>query len=120
MTPDDLHRRFQDAFNQHDLEAIVALYERDAMMVNVTGPQQGIDAIRELYRRVFATRPRIDLRTLGVHRAGTLAMLHGRWTLHEIGADGGQVRREGRNTEVARLQPDGQWLFVIDNPSVPQ
>ena len=46
-------------------------------------------------------------------------MLHGRWIVQESGPDGGQIRREGRNTETARQQPDGRWLFVIDNPSVP-
>jgi ketosteroid isomerase-like protein len=64
-------------------------------------------------------RPTIDLQTLGVSRAAELAMLHGKWTLHATGPDGNLIRREGRNTETARRQPDGRWLFVIDNPSVP-
>ena len=58
--------------------------------------------------------------TLSVNRAGNLAMLHGKWILHDTGPNGRQVRREGRNTETAREQPDGRWLFVIDNPAVPQ
>jgi ketosteroid isomerase-like protein len=45
-------------------------------------------------------------------------MLHGKWVLHATGPDGGQILREGRSTETARLQPDGRWLFVIDDPSV--
>jgi ketosteroid isomerase-like protein len=64
-------------------------------------------------------RPTIDVQTLGVNRAGDLAMLHGKWILHATGPDGNQIHREGRNTETARLQPDGRWLFVIDNPSIP-
>jgi hypothetical protein len=47
-------------------------------------------------------------------------MLHGKWTLRASAPDGGQIRTEGRNTENRSLQPDGRWLFVIDNPSVPQ
>jgi hypothetical protein len=43
-------------------------------------------------------------------------MLHGKWILHESGSDGIQIRREGQSTETARLQPDGHWLFAIDNP----
>jgi len=42
-------------------------------------------------------------------------MLHGKWSLRATG-----IHTEGRNTETARLQPDGRWLFAIDNPSVPQ
>jgi ketosteroid isomerase-like protein len=46
-------------------------------------------------------------------------MLHGKWILRET-IPPGHIVREGRNTETARRQPDGRWLFVIDNPSVPQ
>lgn len=119
-SPEQLHRAFQDAFNRHDLESIVALYEPGAVLASVGGPVQGTDAIRERYRGALATRPSIKVRTLGVSVTGNLAMLHGKWVLRETGPDGSQVRREGRNTETARRQQDGRWLFVIDNPAVPQ
>ena len=119
-SPEQLHRVFQEAFNRHDLESIVALYEPGAVLASVNGPVQGTDAIREQYRGALARHASIDLQTLGVNLAGNLAMLHGKWILHETGPDGRQVRREGRNTETARQQPDGRWLFVIDNPRVPQ
>jgi uncharacterized protein (TIGR02246 family) len=117
---EELHRAFQDAFNRHDLEAIVALYEPDALLASPGGAVCGIDAIREQYRRALSTRPSIELHTLGVHIVGDLAMLHGTWILRETGADGRQNQREGHNTETARRQADGRWLFVIDNPSVPR
>jgi ketosteroid isomerase-like protein len=117
--PEQLHINFQDAFNRHDLDSIVALYEPGAVLASVGGPVQGTDAIREAYRGVLAMRPTIELRTLGVNRARDLAMLHGKWILRGTGPDGDQICREGRNTETARLQPNGRWLFVIDNPSVP-
>jgi uncharacterized protein (TIGR02246 family) len=118
-SPERLHASFQDAFNRHDLDSIVALYEPDAVLARVDGAVQGTEAIREAYRDALAMHPTIDLRTFGVNRAGNLAMLHGKWILRATGPDG-QTRSEGRNTETARLQPDGRWLFVIDNPSVPQ
>ena len=119
-SPEQLHRAFQDAFNRHDLESIVALYETDAVLASSDGPLQGADAIRDRYRIALARHPSIEVETLSVNRAGPLAMLHGKWTLRETGPDGREVRREGRNTETARQQSDGRWLFVIDNPSVPQ
>jgi len=119
-SPGQLHRAFQDAFNRHDLESIVALYEPGAVLASVGGPVQGRDAIRERYRGALAVHPSIDVQTLSVNLAGDLALLHGKWILHETGPDGTEVRREGRNTETARQQSDGRWLFVIDNPSVPQ
>src|SRR5262252_3883567 len=118
-SPEQLHRVFQDAFNRHDLDSIVALYEPDAVLVTAAAPVVGKDAIREHYRGVLIGRPSIELRTLGVHRAGNLAMLHGTWILRQSNADGTVVQREGRNTETAREQSDGRWLFVIDNPRVP-
>jgi uncharacterized protein (TIGR02246 family) len=119
-SPGRLHISFQDAFNRHDLEAIVALYEPGAVLAGAGGPVVGTDAIREAYRGFLAMQPTIDLQTLGVNCAGDLAMLHGKWILQGIGQDGSRVRREGRNAETARRQPNGRWLFVIDNPSVPQ
>jgi uncharacterized protein (TIGR02246 family) len=118
-SPEQLHISFQNSFNRHDLDSIIGLYEPGAVLAGVDGPVQGRDAIREAYRSVLAMRPTIDLETLAVNRAGDLAMLHGKWILHGAGPDGGQIRREGRNTETARLQPDGRWLFVIDNPLIP-
>lgn len=118
--PEQLHIRFQDAFNRHDLDSMVALYEPEAVLARFDGSVRGTDAIREAYRDYLAMRPTIDVQTLGVHRAGDLAMLHGKWILHGTGPDGGHIRREGWNTETARLQPDGRWLFVIDNPYAPQ
>ncbi len=119
-SPEQLHRSFQDAFNRNDLDSIVELYEPGAVLARFGGPVQGRDAIREAYRAILAMRPTIDVQTLGVNCAGDIAMMHGKWVLHQTGPDGVQIRREGRNTETARLQPDGRWLFVIDNPYVPQ
>ena len=119
-SPERLHRAFQEAFNRGDLDAVMALYEPDAVLISFDGPVAGSDAIRERYRFALASYPVIDLQTLSVHRAGDLALLHGKWFLRETGPDGIEVRRQGRNTETARRQADGSWLFVIDNPSVPQ
>jgi uncharacterized protein (TIGR02246 family) len=119
-SPERLHKTFQDAFNRQDLESIVALYEHGAVLVSVNGPIHGTNAIREQYRAALATHPSIDVQTLSVNAAGDLALLHGKWILRETGPNGRQIRREGRNTETARRQSNGRWLFVIDNPSVPQ
>jgi uncharacterized protein (TIGR02246 family) len=117
--PEELHRCFQDAFNRHDLEAVVALYEPDAVLVSSGWSAQGADAIREAYRGYFAMQPTIELQTLGAHRAGDLAMLYGEWILYGTAPDGSPIRSEGRNSEVVRLQPDGHWRFAIDIPAMP-
>ena len=94
-SPEQLHIRFRNAFNRHDLDSIVALYEAGAVLASGDGSVQGTDAIRETCRGVLAIRPTINFRTLGVNRVGNLAMLHGKWILHGTGPDGSQIRREG-------------------------
>ena len=53
-SPEQLHRAFQDAFNRHDLESLVGLYEPGVVLASRGGPVQGTDAIREWYRRALA------------------------------------------------------------------
>lgn len=118
--PEQVHKSFVEAFNRHDVEAIIALYEPDAVLVSLAGPVRGTQAIGEAYRGFFAMRPTIELQTLGAHQAGDLALLHGKWILRGTGPDGAEVCNEGHNTEVMRRQPDGRWLFAIDNPSAPE
>lgn len=124
--PDDppikLHAAFVAAFNAGDLEAMTALYEPEAVLASQPGAPvvSGVDAIREAYRGFFAMKPEIHLETLGVVEAGEgLALLHGQWSMKGTAPDGAEIRMEGRNTEVVRRQPDGRWLFVIDNPFAP-
>lgn len=114
--PEDLHAAFQDAFNRQDVDALIGLYEPEAVLVLAGQSVHGRDAIRAAYEAVLAQRPLIDLQTLGVVRTGDLAMLRGRWAWHAAAPDGTVTRNEGRNVETARRQADGRWLFVIDDP----
>jgi len=116
--PESVHVAFREAFNRHDLDAIVALYEADAVFVAAHKPAQGRDAIREAYQDIFRSSPVMDLQTVSVICSGGLALLQGKWTAHRIGDDGGSTTNEGVSVELVRLQSDGRWLFVIDNPSI--
>ena len=104
QAPEELHITFQEAFNRHDVQSIVALYEPNALLVRFAGPAQGTDEIREAYRDALAISPTIEVQTLGVNRVGDLAMLHGKWIAHTTGPDGGPIQRTGRNTEVVSLK----------------
>ena len=117
-SPEELHQSFRVAFNLRDIKSIVALYEPEAVLVSHDGPVRGIRAIETWYQSAVAPSSAIVLETLSVNVAADLAVLLGRWTVRERGANGGEVTREGRSLEVARQQSDGQWLFVIDHPSM--
>jgi ketosteroid isomerase-like protein len=117
-SPEELHQSFVAAFNLRDIKSIVALYEPEAVIVSHDGPVRGLRAIETWYQSTLAASPVIVLDTLSVNVAVDLAVLHGRWTVREAGPNGAEVRREGRSVEAARRQADGDWLFVIDNPSM--
>lgn len=120
MPPTQIHQQFSQAFNAANLEALVGLYEAGAVLAVEGGPARGLDAIREAYRGFLAFKPRIRVETIAsFETADGLALLHGRWEMTGTQPDGSPLRMEGRNTEVVRRQPDGRWLFVLDNPFAP-
>ncbi len=114
-TPEEIHVLFLDAFNRADVEALVALYEPDAILVTGSGSAVGHDAIRSAYGRILAGGPRMELETRAAVKSGNgLAVLHASWVVHR-GAD----EISGTSTEIVRRQHDGSWLFVIDEPRTP-
>jgi ketosteroid isomerase-like protein len=45
-----------------------------------------------------------------------IALLRGSWSVENMTPVGKAVTMKGHSIEVARRQPDGSWLFVIDHP----
>src|SRR3954449_9948462 len=100
-----------------DVEALMALYEPDAALIPQPGAlAEGTAAIRDSLRWFVDRRGRITLNTKLVVRVGDLAFLANRWSLAGGTMPDGSPAALGATTaEVARLQPDGTWLYVIDN-----
>ena len=114
--PQDIHALFLDAFNRSDVEALVGLYEPGAVLVTGRGTAVGHEAIREAYQHILAAGARMELGTRAVLESGEgLAVLHAGWTYHRA-----KDAISGLSTEVVRRQPDGSWLFVIDEPRTPE
>lgn len=115
--PQDAHRNFEDAFNSGDIEALLALYTIDARLVSDSGRVAiGHDAIREELVGLFAIKGRMTVQTLSAVQAGDIAMLRAEWRLDGLGPDDQPVAVSGKTSEVVLRQPDGQWLYLIDNP----
>jgi uncharacterized protein (TIGR02246 family) len=115
--PADIHRLFADAFNAHDLDALVALYEPEAVLVPQAGQRAiGRDAIREALAGFLAGFETIELTTRGIVQQGDMALLYPEFRLGGTGKDGEPITLEGHGTEVVRRQAYGPWLFVIDDP----
>jgi uncharacterized protein (TIGR02246 family) len=116
-TPEELQPMWAEAFNAHDLEALMALYEPEATLVPLPGQvATGTEAIREALSGFFALNPKFELEFKRAFQAGDLALLFSEWTLTGTDPEGNPIELEGRTSDVARQQADGSWLFVIDNP----
>lgn len=113
-TPKELHELFVTAFNAKDMDALLDLYEEDAVLVPAPGASvQGKAAIRESLEGFLATDGTIEfLAESEPVINGKLALTHGRFKL--VPKDGDPIQAE--TAEVSRLDDDGVWRYVIDNP----
>jgi ketosteroid isomerase-like protein len=107
LKPEDLTRLFVDRANDRDAAGIAALYEEHAVMAYPPGSQTvGRDAIRELWEKVLASAPRFEPEPpLPTLVSGDIALTA---TAPKDGA--------GARAQVARRQPDGTWLRLLDQP----
>ena len=117
--PEDLNRFFLERANAGDVNGVVALYEPDAVLVSPGGqPITGTQALRQAYTQLFAGNPKFEGETQGAIHNGDLALTSTQFTTSSVGPGGKLLTMKSATTEVARRQPDGTWLWVIDQPNV--
>ena len=116
--PEDCDRLFEERINAGDLEGLVRLYEPRATFVPQEGePVTGTAGIRAALAGFVAMRPTLKLNVQKVVMAGDgLAALYGEWSMVVVGPDGATANLAGKSIEIVRRQPDGAWLFVLDDP----
>jgi ketosteroid isomerase-like protein len=76
----------------------------------------GTEAIREALRAFLAAKPTIAMKIKILAQTGDMALMACQWEMTGTGPGGAPLKIGGQSAEVARRQPDGTWLFVIDNP----
>jgi uncharacterized protein (TIGR02246 family) len=106
-TPEDLTRLFVERANAADAEGAAALYELDAVLAYPPGSfTVGREAIRALFEKMFASAPHFEPEPpLPTVRCDEIALTS---TPPKDDA--------GARAQVVRLQSDGSWLRVIDQP----
>jgi uncharacterized protein (TIGR02246 family) len=106
-----------DAFHAKDLDAMMDLFEPDAIWVSDKGDViTGADGIRGVFRDFLALDASFDADEPQVLQTGDIALLHFGWTVEGSSADGEPLKIAGRTADVLRRQPDGRWLYIIDDP----
>lgn len=102
--PNDLEKFFVERANAGDVEGLVALYEPNAIVACGEGEVAiGLTQIREFFVKFLANRPQLDPSVQAAALCGgDIALTSSRLSNGDITA------------EVARRQPDGSWLWVVD------
>ena len=120
-TPEDTGRLMGEAITSGDIDAALSLYEPDATFAMPTGFGEGsvtgLDGLREALSGFLAMSPELKVNAEKTLLSGETAMVIGNWTLKGRDAEGNDVDASGRYAAVVRRQPDGSWLYVIDNPN---
>jgi uncharacterized protein (TIGR02246 family) len=116
-TPEECDALFARYVNAGDVDAVVALYEPGASLVQQDrGTASGHGAIREALAGFAEMQPTLRMNVKQVVRAGEdLAVLYNDWTMSAKGPDGPQ-ELAGKAIEIVRRQPDGTWRFAVDDP----
>jgi len=109
--------QLMDAINQQNVEAALALYEPEAVLLAEPGkPARGTAAIRTALQGFIALHPTLTGATQHVIEQGELAQYASAWSLKGTTPDGRPVQMGGTSSDVLRRHADGTWLIVIDNP----
>jgi uncharacterized protein (TIGR02246 family) len=109
-TPEDLARLFVERANAGDADGLAELYAPDAVLAYPPGASTvGREAIRAVCAKMIehAPGPFVVEEAMPTVHYGDLALTSTR------PADG-----TGGRVQVARRQPDGSWLRIIDRPEL--
>ena len=116
-TPEQAHYLFVQFFNEGNVEALLSLYDPNAILVSFPDPPvSGHAEIRKALEGFLAMKCRMVLNVDKVFSADGVGLLFSTWSLSGSDENGDPILVGGQTSDVVRRQADGSWLFVIDNP----
>ena len=107
--PEDLARLFVERANAKDVDGLAALYAPDAVLAFPPGQETvGRDAIKGVLEQMLAHAPKFTVEDpLPTVYYDDLALTSTR-----------SADNTGGRVQVAKRQPDGTWLRIIDRPEL--
>ena len=116
-SPLNVITRLITAMNTRDLETAMTLFEPGASFVMKPGVVvNGTAGIRKSLEGFMALKPTLTIEAQQIVQAGDVAQYCARWSIKGIDPTGAPVQLGGRSSSILRCQPDGRWLFLVDNP----
>lgn len=115
--PLDLIAQLVTAMNARDLETALTLFEPGASFVMKPGVVvSGTAGIRQALKGFMALKPTLTIQAQQLVQVGDVVQYCARWNIQGVDTTGTAVQLSGRSSSILRCQPDGRWLFLVDNP----
>src|SRR5437764_14060230 len=98
--PEDMAQSFAEAFNSGNVDAVLALYESNAVLVAPPGQlASGIHAIREALQGFLALKGKLAIEWRYCIRAGDTALTSSKCSLRGTGPDGKPIQLADKTAE---------------------
>lgn len=109
--PAEICRLFRQYMAAGDLEALLTLYDEDAVFLNKSGEaKRGRAGIGEELAPFAAARASFEFSIKQIIANEEIALMHTAWSIRST------QEMSVYAIEVARRQPDGSWRWLIGDP----
>ena len=110
-SPEEICRLFQHAMAEGDLEAVLSVYDPEAVFLNQSGEvKKGEAGLRQELAPFAARKAVFNFDIKQVIQSGDIALMHTEWKVSS------PQQMSVYAIEVARRQPDGTWRWLIGDP----
>ena len=106
---------FESAYNQGDLNTIVALYDDNALMLSPEcSIEIGIEAVKSCYEQAITSGwKNFKQTTVEITTADSLAYHIGQYTMDSPEINGNSMQAKGKYIDIYKLHRDGTWKIHV-------
>ncbi|GAA1708114.1 YybH family protein [Fodinicola feengrottensis] len=114
--PEQVHPELAAAFNNGDLEGVLATYDPKAVFVIRPGEvTDGPAELRAALQRLLELDARLTVTPSSLVRSDDVVLALGRYALTGRRRDGTPFDLDAGFADILRHQPDGTWRIAVDN-----